>query len=987
MGNNLFQFQLQMDDCLLHGDPSQLVSLLHQEGLSSSTLTGLHHLVTKELRSSGFCRVLVVLKALSTLLENKDDQQTLLSLGLTAKVVLWFSAVHDLLTSDLQQGSAPLLSLTEEFFNYFLVSSMLGSEVWCCSCKRSLSGELSVAAANQAPEGPAGADSLESGLESRARGDCGVSGWAGVSEGSALVLEILVHSWFRVSCSFWLFEPTHFCFLLGSDLLLHVAAASVQELQQLVEHLLDVLHCVVSRAVDVIQHLLKQLQVRLSVLDPLLDVLLGGAELLLPVGPLCRGGDGVVASMVLQGAQVADGLLVAAAEDLLHLVVKGADVLLDVCRGRDQLMALKGGGVIVRLEVEVTVGGQALQAGLGGLQLPPRAEITAYVSWSHVEVKRRSVLDFHLLHFFHQRYKMHLRFCVLVSCLTSAASSVDQLSGVLLQLARTALEAGVHFPLRLEAVRTFNSILEFLSRQQRRRIQNDQNQIWILSQVASAVLTVGDYEMQVSLVEVLCRLTPRREREQRANQWFSNRNVGAAFCDIRDADFEVDSRRFLNFLNCYHSGQRRVYSFPCLQAFLSSTQLFRPKDEKLNEFWIDFNVGSACVSFFIDDPQSFLWESVHLLKEDVDYYSLQVKNNETVLSIRLTNPIMHLNIRGHLVELTFTAEHHRELQEAAWNVFNRAATSAGEDGPGQNPPSEKRCPGRSYSRKRTASKSQLKILPLSSPSSEDESSPQAAASNRAEVLFDRIRHSTPTCSSAVLPPFDPTAGPEAQPAHLERPPSGDGQGAELQTEDADQGRSSPSKKVRLVFHMNPEKFECLNRFLFSCRKRKAEPLQSWEESYSPIKGSGKVAEEAPPSEGVWPDLTGQKAEPESLLACDITAAFASFKAQLEQRFTDCWQKAEAEVQGSLRDCQLRVSSLLTAVHQHRLLLLQQFQNSVTDQLKQLEENCDKLNSINSQIQTLFHSKMEHMSSFCEEHLKRLETVEPDQLKTACSSSQ
>lgn len=32
-------------------------------------------------------------------------------------------------------------------------------------------------------------------------------------------------------------------------------------------------------------------------------------------------------------------------------------------------------------------------------------------------------------------------------------------------------------------------------------------------------------------------------------------------------------------------------------------QVFRPKDEKLEEFWIDFNVGSGCVSFFTDEPQ------------------------------------------------------------------------------------------------------------------------------------------------------------------------------------------------------------------------------------------------------------------------------------------------------------------------------------------------------------------------------------------------
>lgn len=72
----------------------------------------------------------------------------------------------------------------------------------------------------------------------------------------------------------------------------------------------------------------------------------------------------------------------------------------------------------------------------------------------------------------------------------------------------------------------------------------------------------------------------------------------------------------------------RVYSFPCLQAFLDSTevkdgtlkllvclsvslvslnclllQLFPPNDDKLDKFWVDFNLSSGCVSFFIDDPQ------------------------------------------------------------------------------------------------------------------------------------------------------------------------------------------------------------------------------------------------------------------------------------------------------------------------------------------------------------------------------------------------
>lgn len=39
-------------------------------------------------------------------------------------MVLWFEAVHDSLTSDLNKGSDSLTDLTEEFYDYFLVRAM-----------------------------------------------------------------------------------------------------------------------------------------------------------------------------------------------------------------------------------------------------------------------------------------------------------------------------------------------------------------------------------------------------------------------------------------------------------------------------------------------------------------------------------------------------------------------------------------------------------------------------------------------------------------------------------------------------------------------------------------------------------------------------------------------------------------------------------------------------------------------------------------------
>lgn len=48
---------------------------------------------------------------------------------LFVQVLLWFEALHDLLTCDLQKNTTPLLSLTESFYDFFMVRSILGNEV------------------------------------------------------------------------------------------------------------------------------------------------------------------------------------------------------------------------------------------------------------------------------------------------------------------------------------------------------------------------------------------------------------------------------------------------------------------------------------------------------------------------------------------------------------------------------------------------------------------------------------------------------------------------------------------------------------------------------------------------------------------------------------------------------------------------------------------------------------------------------------------
>ncbi|TMS01199.1 Synaptonemal complex protein 2-like [Larimichthys crocea] len=344
---------------------------------------------------------------------------------------------------------------------------------------------------------------------------------------------------------------------------------------------------------------------------------------------------------------------------------------------------------------------------------------------------------------------------------------------------RDDLKMLVNHGLAVKAIRTFNSILESLSREQRRLIQNDQNQFQILSRMAAAVLTVGDYELQVSLSEALCRLTPRKDREQRANQWFSSHDISSAFCDIRDKDFEV---------------------------------LFPPKDDKLDQFWIDFNLNSGC---------GFLWGSVHLLKQEVDHYSVELKAD------------------GGSVQVSPSAANHST---------------------------------RSYSRKKPQSKSHLKILPLSSPSSEEDSCVMKTSerkSESAESLFDHIRHSTPSYNSGV---------PE---------------GAELQISQGEMGESGGSSSPLTKEVFGPDRKRDSGYLSdqtegHPAHKRRAGPQPEGEEPDSPLT-EGSPEEVEPPEEEEAGLCDEPVMEPKSDLTCGITAAFNTFKTELEQHFTGFFQ--------------------------------------------------------------------------------------------------
>ncbi|GAB0183794.1 synaptonemal complex protein 2-like [Grus japonensis] len=78
------------------------------------------------------------------------------------------------------------------------------------------------------------------------------------------------------------------------------------------------------------------------------------------------------------------------------------------------------------------------------------------------------------------------------------------------------------------------------------------------------------YDLQVALSEALCRLMTKKWRDDLVHHWFEDNYLAEAFKEIKDREFET---------------------------------VKKPSDEKLEEFWIDFNTGSQSVTFYVDSNE------------------------------------------------------------------------------------------------------------------------------------------------------------------------------------------------------------------------------------------------------------------------------------------------------------------------------------------------------------------------------------------------
>ncbi|XP_017586119.1 PREDICTED: synaptonemal complex protein 2-like [Corvus brachyrhynchos] len=169
--------------------------------------------------------------------------------------------------------------------------------------------------------------------------------------------------------------------------------------------------------------------------------------------------------------------------------------------------------------------------------------------------------------------------------------------------------------------------------------------------------------LEVALSEALCRLMIKKWRDDLVHHWFEDNYLAEAFKEIKDREFETDCRKFLNLLNERLGDKRRKLGLILqLRGFLGSSstallpQVKKPSDEKLEEFWIDFNAGSQSVTFYVDCDEAALWDSVRLSKENVNSYSVKEEDGQKIVKIFMKIPSALNKTEVTKIKLVFSAE-------------------------------------------------------------------------------------------------------------------------------------------------------------------------------------------------------------------------------------------------------------------------------------------------------------------------------------------
>ncbi|KAM7038409.1 synaptonemal complex protein 2 isoform 2-T5 [Acridotheres tristis] len=236
---------------------------------------------------------------------------------------------------------------------------------------------------------------------------------------------------------------------------------------------------------------------------------------------------------------------------------------------------------------------------------------------------------------------------LLTVCDSRPEGKMQVLENFVLRTCSLITDARINIYVQQEVIKKLNLLLDKIPRDAREKILSTKEMLLVMSEMGRTILDAGDYDTQVAITEALCRMVSEKQRAVLASQWFPMEFVSTAFKGIKDSEFETDCRKFLNQVNGMLGDKRRVFTFPCLSAALDKHELQIPLDENLEEFWIDFNVGSRSISFYVAaEDADHQWETVIIQEDDVSMYSLEEKDSKKLLTIDLKSPMSVSTLEG-----------------------------------------------------------------------------------------------------------------------------------------------------------------------------------------------------------------------------------------------------------------------------------------------------------------------------------------------------